>query len=245
MLMSWWLTTKLDWQIKNIRKNMAQIIRTHSINLVTKIPSFSILLTIIIHHYQKVYQLDVSNVFLHGSKNTMMYMKQPLRFIDSQHNHQVCLLHKAIYGLKQAPCRWFLTFSKFLHTLGFKISNANPSLFSYNKSHIQIYIILYVNDMLVIGNNKMMVQQFIQPLSQKFRIKQLGLANTFPNIQITNSNNGFFLNQQHYALKLVAKARMYQSKLVSNYLLTKSAHSHSNLAQFTDEVLYYILTSSL
>lgn len=48
-------------------------------------------------------QLDVRNVFLHGYLNEIIYMKQPLEFVDSKKPNHVCLLQKTLYGLKQAP----------------------------------------------------------------------------------------------------------------------------------------------
>lgn len=70
---------------------------------VAKMLIVRIFLIIDAHYKWSVHQLDVSNVFLHGTLDTTVYMKQPLGFGDSTHSKHVCLLRKAIYGLKQTP----------------------------------------------------------------------------------------------------------------------------------------------
>jgi Reverse transcriptase (RNA-dependent DNA polymerase) len=67
-------------------------------------------------------QLDVSNVFLHGDLQVRVYMHQPQGFSDPNHPYFVCLLHKSLYEIKQAPCTWFQKLSDVLVQLNFKPS---------------------------------------------------------------------------------------------------------------------------
>jgi Reverse transcriptase (RNA-dependent DNA polymerase) len=70
-------------------------------------------------------QLDVSNAFLNENLTEMVFMEQPQGFIDSNYPDHVCLLHKSLYDLRQAPRAWFEKLIQF----GFKSSCYDPSLF--------------------------------------------------------------------------------------------------------------------
>ncbi|GJZ57265.1 putative RNA-directed DNA polymerase [Tanacetum coccineum] len=76
-------------------------------------------------------QPDIHNAFLYGNLKEQVYMKQPSGFIDAQRPNHVCLLHKSLYGLKQASRAWFECLSKALFDLGFKGSKKDPYLFIY------------------------------------------------------------------------------------------------------------------
>lgn len=79
-------------------------------------------------------------------------MHQPLGFIDKQHLTNVCQLHKAIYGLKQSPRKWFATLSSFLHQMGFIQSQADHLLLILQNQDIIVYLVVYVDDLLLTRN---------------------------------------------------------------------------------------------
>ena len=98
-------------------------------------------------------QLDVKNMFLHGVLEERVYMKQPPGFEDPQFPNHICKLDKALYGLKQAPRAWFSRLSSKLHDLGFIPSKADTSLFLYNRSGIIIFLLVYVDDIIVTSSS--------------------------------------------------------------------------------------------
>ena len=95
----------------------------------------------------------MSNAFLHGYLKEEVYMHQPRRYVDSIHPDYVCKLHNSLYGLKQAPRAWFKQFAFHLLHLGFVASMADSSLFVYSSNHTIIYLLLYADDIIVIGND--------------------------------------------------------------------------------------------
>ena len=101
-------------------------------------------------------------------------MHQPQGFVDNQYPSHVCRLHKSIYGLKQAPHAWFDKFTAHLSTIGFHASSADPSLFVWHYSNSFIILLLYVDDILITGNNYVTLHLLIQQLASAFAMKDLG-----------------------------------------------------------------------
>lgn len=79
-------------------------------------------------------------------------MRQPPDFVDSNYPHDVLRLHKAIYGLKQSPRAWFTKLSGCLMQWEFLDSESDYSIFIYKDSSYIVIFLIYVDDILVIGN---------------------------------------------------------------------------------------------
>lgn len=114
----------------------------------------------------------------------MVYMAQPPGYQDPQHPTHVYLLKKAIYKLKQAPRQWFSTFSKFLQQLGFQQSAANPSLLLNIFNQISVFILVYVHDILIMGNDDATISQFLHKLHHHFQRCNLNSISYLIGIQV-------------------------------------------------------------
>ena len=148
-------------------------------------------------------------MFLHGDLTETVYMRQPLGFEDTIHPDHVCLLHKAIYGLKQAPRAWFDKFSAFLLNFGFVFSVKDPSIFIYHHGSITIFLLLYVDDMVLTGNDSSVMKKLLQSLNSKFRMKDMSPLSYFLGIQVRYTPTGLFLNQEKHASELLQAAGMF------------------------------------
>jgi hypothetical protein len=137
---------------------------TDTFSPVIKPSTIRIILALAVHFDWSIRQLDVSNAFLQGYLNEEVYMELPPRFIDKRHPNLVCRLHKAIYGLKQAPCAWFTRLSNFLLELGFKGSLVDTSLFIYVSGLIKIYILVYVDDIIITGTHPHAIHNIVTQL---------------------------------------------------------------------------------
>ena len=114
----------------------------------------------------ELHQLDVNNAFLHGELHEEVYMIPPPGYLPSGDN-RVCRLHKSLYGLKQAPRQWFKKFSFALKKYGFNQSSNDHSLFTLIKGTSFLALLVYVDDMVIAGNDSYGVQllsQFMQNL---------------------------------------------------------------------------------
>ena len=141
---------------------------------VVKPPTVRIILSLAAQNQWSLRQLDVSNAFLHGLLKENVYMTQPIGFLDSAKPSHVCQLHKSLYGLKQAPRAWFERFTSHLLTLGFSASVADASLFILHHGSTTVYLLLYVDDIIIIGNNPTAISDIITQLSTAFELKDLG-----------------------------------------------------------------------
>lgn len=162
---------------------------------------------VVVSHWE-VKQLHVKNAFLHGDLHETVYMRQPPGFEDKDHPEYVCKLHKALYGLTQSPRAWFDKLSSYIIEFGFKCSTRDPSLFIYRDNKHIMLLLLYVDDMALIGNDQQFISEFVAKLSEKFRLKDMGPLSYFLGIQAINSTNGLFLNQEKYAKDLLQAAGM-------------------------------------
>lgn len=96
--------------------------------------------------------MDVHNAFLHGDLKEEVYIKLPQGF---QHKDpsKVCLLHKSLYELCQAPRCWFEKLTSALTKFGFTQSYADYSLFTLSRHGLELRVLIYLDDLLICGND--------------------------------------------------------------------------------------------
>jgi hypothetical protein len=124
----------------------------------------------------------------------------------------VCKLHKSLYGLKQAPRAWFECFTSHLLTIGFTASTADPSLFVFRNGSTFLYLLLYVDDIILTGNNPVAVTSLITALASTFELKDLGPLRYFLGLQIDYGHDYLFVHQRKYITDLLSKFNMTSCK---------------------------------
>jgi hypothetical protein len=159
-----------------------------------------------------MHQLDVNNAFLQGALTEEVFMDQPPGMKDVQHPTYVCKLHKAIYGLRQSPRAWHDSLKTFILSYGFQTSKSDPSLFLYQSGDTMAYFLVYVDDLLLTGNNSTFMQHFIEALSQRFSLKNMGQPHYFLGIEIIQTSAGIFLSQHRYIRELLQRFDMEGAK---------------------------------
>lgn len=177
-------------------------------SLVIKASTIRIILALTVHFDWPIRQLDVSNAFLHGTLLEKVYMEQPQGFIDSSKPDHVCQLHKSIYGLKQAHRAWFNCLSSALLDLGFIASLVDSSLFIFIQHNIEIYLLIYVDDIIVASTHCAIIISLITQLQVKFPMKDLGPLNFFLGIEAHRSSDSLHLRQAKYIADLLHRTCM-------------------------------------
>lgn len=180
---------------------------------VVKMTTVCCLLKIVASNNWEVHQMDVHDAFLHGDLDEEVYMKLPLGFRHSDPN-KVCRLHKSLYGLKQAPRCWFAKLTTSLLGYGFKQSYSDYSLFTYTRDAIEMRVLVYVDDLLICGNDSAALSSFKEYLGQCFHMKDLGKLKYFLGLEVARNGEGIFLSQRKYTLEIIAETGLLGSKPV-------------------------------
>ena len=182
---------------------------------VAKIASVHLLLSMDAMHSWPIFQLDIKNVFLYGDLAEEVYMKQPPSFVAQGESGLVCKLRRSLYGLKQSPRAWFSRFSSVVQEFGMIRSAADHSVFYHHSSTGKcIYLIVYVDDIVITGNDQDGIQILKQHLFSHFQTKDLGKLKYFLSIEIAQSNSGVVIFQIKYTLDILTDTGMLDCKPV-------------------------------
>jgi hypothetical protein len=177
-----------------------------------RLESIRILLAYATYHGFKLYQMDVKSVFLNGPIKEEVYVEQPPGFEDSEYPNHVYKLLKALYGLKQARREWYECLRDFLITNGFKVSKANPTLFTKTVAKDLFVCQIYVNDIIFGSTNKSTCEEFSRIMIQKFEMSTMGELKYFLGFQIKQLQEGTFICQTKYIQYILKKFGMKDGK---------------------------------
>ncbi|GKB75211.1 copia LTR rider [Tanacetum coccineum] len=162
-------------------------------------------------------QLDVKMAFLHGNLEETIYMRQPPGFEEGMGN-KVCLLKKSLYGLKQSPRQWYKRFDVYMISNGFSRSSYdNCVYFKEFAPGMYIYLLLYVDDMLIACKSKSEIEYTKGLLRKEFDMKELGPARKILGMEIVRDRGSRTLkvSQSGYVQKILNNYRVNNGKSVS------------------------------
>jgi len=175
---------------------------------VAKMGTVRILISCAANFGWPLHQLDVKNAFLHGDLQEEVYMEIPPGFSKDGIAEKVCRLKKSLYGLKQSPRAWFDRFRCALCGMGYKQCNGDHTVF-YRHSGRRITILaVYVDDIIITGDDEVEVKRLKENLSKEFEVKDLGQLRYFLGIEVARSQKGILLTQRKYVLDLLNETGM-------------------------------------
>ena len=172
---------------------------------VVKITTIRVILSIANYRDYAIHQMDVKCAYLNGNLREEIFMKLPA---DIDGKIQIVKLNRSLYGLKQSGKCWNDEFSNQVSEMGFRSCSVDPCLY-FNKD-IEIFMILYVDDILLIGPNTSNIDQIKAKLSEKYKMKDLGPVRKFLNMDIgrIESRKLLWINQEDYIEKILRKYSM-------------------------------------
>jgi hypothetical protein len=135
-------------------------------------------------------QLNVKNAFLNDELREDVYMHPPPGY--SIPKGMVCHLRRSLYGLKQAPRAWFQRFAYVVTAAGFSVSAHDPTFFVHVSPRGWTLLLLYVDDMIITGDDPEYIAFVTARLSDQFLMFDLSLLRCFLRIEISSTPEGFF-----------------------------------------------------
>ncbi|KAM1936807.1 hypothetical protein ACFX15_014034 [Malus domestica] len=181
---------------------------------VAMIKSIRILLAIVAYHDYEIWQMDVKTAFLNGYLEEELYMTQPEGFMSKSEKTKVCKLQRSIYGLKQASRSWNIRFDTEIKTFGFTQNEDDNCVYQKVVGEAVVFLVLYVDDILLFGNDTAILSSVKVWLSKTFHMKDLGDASYVLGIKLyrDRSRKLIGLSQSMYIDKVLSRFQMEQSK---------------------------------
>lgn len=153
---------------------------------VAKMVTVCIFIAVVAVKNMKVHQMDVHNAFLHGDLSKEVYMNVPPCFKNTNPNI-VCKLKNSLYGLKHAIRCWFVKLITTLNNYGFVQSYLDYSLFGLCIGRTRINVLVYVDDLIIAGNDKVALTIFKDYIGRCFHMKDLGVLKYFLGLEIARN----------------------------------------------------------
>ena len=158
-----------------------------------------------------LFQMDVKNAFLNWNLSEEVYMQPPLGL--SIEAKKVFHLRRALYGLKQALQTWFAKFNSSISRLGYIFNHYDFALFLRRIAKGTL-LLLYVDDMIIIGDDLSGIQELNDFLNQQFKMKYLKYLSYFSVLEITHFIDGLYITQAKYTSELLSQAGLTDSKTI-------------------------------
>ena len=176
--------------------------------------SFRTIMALVAHFDLELHQMDVKTAFLNGDIDETIYMVQPENFVSGDTKRMVCKLKKFIYGLKQASRQWYYKFHQVIISSGFEMNMVDDCIYHKFSRSKHIYLVLYVDDIMLATNDIGMLHETKRFLSKKFEMKDLGDVSFVLGIQIhrDRSRGILGLSQKSYIEKILKSFSMHDCK---------------------------------
>lgn len=194
---------------------------------------------------QGIKQLDINNAFLQGTLTDEVYVSQTPGFVDPDRPHHVCRLKKALYGLKQAPHAWYQKLKSFLCDIGCQNSVVYTSVFIYIQGDNVVYILVYVDDIIITASSNTLLDGVIRVLSACFSLTSPTDINYFLGIEVTRTKHGLYMMQRKYIQDLLSKTDMWDAKPVTSPMATSPKLTLQSGIALDDPRAYRLVMGSL
>ena len=164
----------------------------------------------------KLHQMDVKTAFLNGELKEEIFLKQPEGFVVKGHEDYVCKLKRSIYGLKQSARCWNVELDRKLKNMGFSQSKNDPCIYIKEAREGYCIIAVYVDDLIVGGENERNIEHTKKTISDKFEVTDMGPLHYFLGVKVVQKveSGEIWIGQPNFTKELLKKFQMSESKQV-------------------------------
>jgi hypothetical protein len=167
--------------------------------------SVRLLLALAAQERWQVHHMDVKTAFLNGDLQEEVYVQQAPGFAQPGQEHKVYRLHKALYGLHQAPRAWNQKLDEQLDVLGFMRCPSEHAIYCRGGGAERLAVGVYVDDLVITGTSSSSIQKFKTEMTKVFKMSDLGLLSYYLEIEVKHDEAGISLSQGSYAGKILEK----------------------------------------
>jgi hypothetical protein len=177
---------------------------------VVKSQTLRIMLVIAARCNLLIEQTDVDTAYLNATLDRVNYMTMPEGYeeYDKHGNRLILHLLKSLYGLHQSGREWYKLISSSLKDNGFEQAKTDPCLFIKKASIGNAYILLYVDDMIIMASSQQDINDIKHNLRKNFSIKEMGAAQNILGMLIECTAEGIYLGQPKYAMEILKSMDM-------------------------------------
>lgn len=192
---------------------------------VAKLTTVRILLALAVYYQMEIHQMDVKGAFLNGKLNDEVYVYPP-EGLDIGKD-RVLKLNKSLYGLKRAPRCWNDKFNNFMRQNDFSRSLSDSCLYFKIDKNVKVFVLLYVDDLMILGNDTNAVKEFKQKLNDTFKMKDLGKISNYLGLHIVQKSDSIEIDQKEYLEKVLSKidltdCKEYDTPLDPNFKISET-----------------------
>ena len=218
---------------------------SETLSPVAKLDTIRVLFSIAANLDWPLHQFDVKNAFLYGELQEKVYMEAPPGFTSGFSENEGCRLRKALYGLKQSPRAWFGRFTSAMKKFDYRQRNSDHTLFLKRRGGRTTCLIIYVDDMIITGDDRDEIANLKGKLFQEFEMKDLGRLKYFLGIEVLRSNKGIFISQRKYVLDLLTETGMLDCKPIETPMMMNHGLQMIEGGKLADRMQYQRMVGKL
>jgi Reverse transcriptase (RNA-dependent DNA polymerase) len=212
---------------------------------VARLETICLLIAIAAHEGWEIHHMDVKSASLNWDLEEEVYVVQPSGFEIKEEEHKVLRLHKALYGLRQAPRAWNSKLDKSLKGLGFVRCPLEHAVYRRSQEKGNLIVGVYVDDLIITGECIKDINKFKSQIQNLFSMSYLGLLSYYLEIEVCQMSKKITLTQFAYATKMLEKCGMKDCNPTRISMEPRLKLSKVSSNPLVDKTLYRSIVGSL